>query len=76
MDDDRTGTQDDNTMTIEGDGALYVSTINMPRDSGLPKGASTIHPCERFGHHPKYIEEDGQIYQVKPRTCRHCGANY
>ena len=77
MSEEFAGTREDNTMTIEGDGATRISSIDMPRDSGLPKGASTVHPCEKWGHHPKYFENyDGNREEIVPRICRHCGANF
>lgn len=76
MSEEFAGTREDNTMTIEGDGATRISSIDMPRESGLPKGASTVHPCEKWGHHPKIFVEDGIQHEATPRICRHCGAHY
>lgn len=71
------GTRDDDTMTIEGEGSTQVSYVNEIPERVSQSVGVTGNPCDRFGHNPKYIHDDaGQVREVEPRVCRHCGQLY
>jgi len=76
---DITGTRDDNTLTIEGEGAAELGHRTVAGDEVLrdrtPDPNDRRKPCEKFGHLPKmYRASDGVDYPVTPGVCRTCGS--
>lgn len=75
---DITGTRDDNTMTVEGEGAEGMAPV-IAGDEELVKRSQAHNdkrpPCEKYGHLPKhYKASDGNSYPVDPPVCRTCGS--